>query len=464
MESRREERLGNHVQSEDQPNTALSVSELNREAKYLLERHFDWVTVEGEIGNFTAASSGHWYFSLKDADAQVRCAMFRRANGRVKIRPEQGDSVRIRAKVSLYEGRGEFQLICEHLEPAGEGALQLAFEKLKRRLSEEGLFAADSKQAVPHDASHVGVVTSATGAALRDILAVLDRRSPHTKVYVFPVAVQGEGAAKQVAAAVTQANQLTKSGVTPLDVLIVGRGGGSLEDLWVFNEEVVARALFSSEVPTVSAVGHEVDFSIADLTADSRAPTPSAAAELVSTDQNERLQLLDALTSTMTRSVTRRFTALSQQLTLLNRRIRHPGHALGQHRQTLKRLSDTLHRGMTRHIANHLGQRVQVASRLSAQHPRQQLLRSKQRRQQLSHQLNQQINQKLKAARSELAYKAKLLTSLGPEQTLGRGYAIVTDLQGNVLKDSLEASKGDLLNVRLGSGSLSAEVTAHTRD
>ena len=273
-ESRREEGLRNHVQSENQPNTALSVSELNREAKYLLESHFDWVSVEGEIGNFTAASSGHWYFSLKDADAQVRCAMFRRANNRVKIRPEQGDSVRIRAKVSLYEGRGEFQLICEYLEPAGAGALQLAFEKLKRRLSEEGLFAADSKQAVPHDASHVGVVTSATGAALRDILTVLERRSPHTKVYVFPVAVQGEGAAKQVAAAVTQANQLTKSGVTPLDVLIVGRGGGSLEDLWVFNEEVVARALFSSEVPTVSAVGHEVDFSIADLTADSRAPTP----------------------------------------------------------------------------------------------------------------------------------------------------------------------------------------------
>ncbi len=463
-ESCRKERLRNHVQSENQPNTALSVSELNREAKYLLESHFDWVSVEGEIGNFTAASSGHWYFSLKDADAQVRCAMFRRANNRVKIRPEQGDSVRIRAKVSLYEGRGEFQLICEYLEPAGAGALQLAFEKLKRRLSEEGLFAADSKQAVPNDASHVGVVTSATGAAIKDILTVLERRSPHTKVYVFPVAVQGEGAAEQVAAAVTQANQLTKTGEIPLDVLIVGRGGGSLEDLWAFNEEVVARALFSSEVPTVSAVGHEVDFSIADLTADSRAPTPSAAAELVSADQNERLQLLDALTPTMKRSVTRRLTALSQQLSSLNRRIRHPGHALGQQRQMLKRLSETLHRGMTRHIANQLSQRMQMASRLSAQHPRQQLLRSGQQRQQLVHQLNQQINQKLKAAHSELAYKAKLLTSLGPEQTLGRGYAIVTDLQGNVLRDSLEASKGDSLNVRLGSGSLTTEVTAHLAD
>ena len=463
-ECRREERVLSHVRSENQPNAALSVSELNREAKYLLESHFDSVTVEGEIGNFTAASSGHWYFSLKDADAQVRCAMFRRANGRVKIRPQQGDSVRIQAKVSLYEGRGEFQLICEHLEPAGAGALQLAFEKLKGRLSKEGLFAADSKQTVSHDASHVGVVTSATGAALQDILTVLERRSPHIKVYVFPVAVQGEGAAEQVAAAVTQANQLTQTGEIPLDVLIVGRGGGSLEDLWAFNEEVVARALFASEVPTVSAVGHEVDFSIADLTADARAPTPSAAAELVSTDQSERFQQLDALTSVMTRSVTRRLTALSQQLTSLNRRVRHPGHALGHQRQTLQRLSDTLHRGITRYISSQRNQSMQMASRLSAQHPRQQLLRIKNQRQLLSHRLSHQINQQLKAARAELAYKTKLLASLGPEQTLGRGYAIVTDMHGNVLKDALQASKGDSLSVRLGSGSLLTEVTAPPGD
>ena len=456
--------MPNHVQSETYQQTALSVSELNREAKYLLEGHFDRVTVEGEIGNFTAASSGHWYFSLKDADAQVRCAMFRRANGSVKVRPRQGDSVRIRAKVSLYEGRGEFQLICEHLEPAGAGALQVAFEKLKRRLSEEGLFTADSKQAVPHDASHVGVVTSATGAALQDILTVLERRSPHTKVYVFPVAVQGDGAAEQIASAIVQANQLTKTSVMPLDVLIVGRGGGSLEDLWAFNEEVVARALFASEVPTVSAVGHEVDFSIADLAADALAATPSAAAEFVSTDQNERFQQLDMLTTGMTRSITRRLTAVSQQLASLNRRIRHPGHALGQQRQSLKRLAGALQREMTRHIASQRSQRAQLASRLSAQHPRRQLLRGKQQRQQLHHQLNQQINQKLQTARAELAYKTKLLASLGPEQTLERGYAIVTDAQGKVLKDVLKASKGDALNVRLRSGRLTAEVTDHLED
>ena len=221
MSSRREPLLTMSFESHSP--ASLSVSDLNREAKRLLESHFDWVWVEGEIGNFTAASSGHWYFSLKDADAQVRCAMFRRANSRVKIRPNQGDSVRIRAKVSLYEGRGEFQLICEHLEPAGAGALQLAFERLKKQLSDEGLFAADAKKPIPDDAAGVGVVTSATGAALQDILTVLERRSPHTRVYVFPVPVQGDGAAEQIAAAIHQADRMAASGKLPLDVLIVGQ-------------------------------------------------------------------------------------------------------------------------------------------------------------------------------------------------------------------------------------------------
>ncbi len=460
-EKPREERVQSHVQSENHSKTALSVTELNREAKYLLEGHFDRVIVEGEIGNFTAASSGHWYFSLKDANAQVRCAMFRRANSRVNVRPQQGDSVRIRARVSIYEGRGEFQLVCEHLELAGAGALQIAFERLKKRLSEEGLFTVESKQAVPHDATHVGVVTSATGAALQDILTVLERRSPHTKVYVFPVAVQGEVAAEQIAAAIAQADRLTTNGVIPLDVLIVGRGGGSLEDLWAFNEEIVARALSASRVATVSAVGHEVDFSIADLTADARAATPSAAAELVSTDQDERFQQLDMLTSGMIRSVTRRLTAVSQQLLSLNRRIRHPRHALEQKSQTLKRHSDTLRREIIRHLMNQRRRGAQLTSRLGAQHPQRQLLLSRRYCHQLSHQLYQQVNQKLNGARTELTYKVKLLASLGPEQTLERGYAVVTDSQGNVLTDSRVAKMGDALNIRLRSGKLSTEVTGH---
>ena len=452
------------MQTDQSRQPTLSVSELNRDAKNLLEAHFDWVWVEGEIGNFTAASSGHWYFSLKDVDAQVRCAMFRRANGRVKIRPAQGDSVRIRAKVSLYEGRGEFQLICEHMEPAGAGALQLAFERLKSRLSEEGLFAASAKQPVPSDAAHVGIVTSATGAALQDILTVLKRRSPHTQVYIFPVQVQGDGAAEQIAEAIAQADRLVTGGSLPLDVLIVGRGGGSLEDLWSFNEEVVARALFAAQVPTVSAVGHEVDFSIADLVADTRAATPSAAAELVSTDQNELLQHLDILRGNIARSLQRKLTDLSQQFASLRKRVRHPGHALNQQRTALTKLSASLHRAALRQVNHQQKQTAQLNTRLAAQHPGQQLERHKTQRQQLGHQLLQRIQQRLKEAKADVSHKHKLLTSLGPEQTLHRGYAIVTNATGNVLREAGHASEGDALTLRLGSGALSAQVTGHPKD
>ena len=443
---------------------SLSVSDLNREAKRLLESHFDWVWVEGEIGNFTAASSGHWYFSLKDADAQVRCAMFRRANARVKIRPNQGDSVRIRAKVSLYEGRGEFQLICEHLEPAGAGALQLAFERLKKQLSDEGLFAADAKRPIPDDAAAVGVITSATGAALQDILTVLERRSPHTRIYVFPVPVQGDGAAEQIAAAIHQADRMANSGKLPLDVLIVGRGGGSLEDLWAFNEEVVARALYAATVPTVSAVGHEIDFSIADLVADARAATPSAAAELISTDQNELLLQLDTLREALDRSLWRHLRGLNEKILSLKKRVRHPGHALSQQRKTLISLSSALQRAAERQINLRKTQTLQLTTRLSTQHPKQRLAGHQMQAQQLSRQLQQRMLQRLRDIRSEVTHQVKLLASLGPEQTLNRGYAIVTGKSGAVIRRATQAKAGDALRVKLGSGALATTVTGHPED
>ena len=443
---------------------SLSVSDLNREAKRLLESHFDWVWVEGEIGNFTAASSGHWYFSLKDADAQVRCAMFRRANARVKIRPNQGDSVRIRAKVSLYEGRGEFQLICEHLEPAGAGALQLAFERLKKQLSDEGLFAADAKRPIPDDAAAVGVITSATGAALQDILTVLERRSPHTRIYVFPVPVQGDGAAEQIAAAIHQADRMANSGKLPLDVLIVGRGGGSLEDLWAFNEEVVARALYAATVPTVSAVGHEIDFSIADLVADARAATPSAAAELISTDQNELLLQLDTLREALDRSLWRHLRGLNEKILSLKKRVRHPGHALSQQRKTLISLSSALQRAAERQINLRKTQTLQLTTRLNTQHPKQRLAGHQMQAQQLSRQLQQRMLQRLRDIRSEVTHQVKLLASLGPEQTLNRGYAIVTGKSGAVIRRATQAKAGDALRVKLGSGALATTVTGHPED
>src|SRR5690554_997535 len=260
----------------------LSVSQLNRRAKQLLETHLPLLWVEGELSNVSQPSSGHWYFTLKDAQAQVRCAMFRNRNQLVRFIPQQGQQVLIRARVSLYEGRGDYQLIAEHLEESGAGALQRAFDELKLKLAAEGLFEQSCKQPLPSLPRHIAVITSPTGAAVRDILSVLKRRFPAIPVTVIPVAVQGKEAAPQIVKAIEQAN---RSGL--FDVLVVGRGGGSLEDLWPFNEEIVARAIFASALPVVSAVGHEVDFTIADFVADLRAATPTAAAELLAPVEHE---------------------------------------------------------------------------------------------------------------------------------------------------------------------------------
>lgn len=268
----------------------LSVSQLNRASKDLLETYLPLLWVEGEVSNLAQPSSGHWYFTLKDARAQVRCAMFKNRNQLVRFCPEGGQKILVRARVSLYEGRGEYQLLIEHMEPTGFGDLQRQFELLKHKLQNEGLFAQEHKRALPAWPKRLGIVTSPTGAALQDILQVLQRRFPALPVLLLPVAVQGTGAAGQIAAAIRRANAEKLC-----DVLIVGRGGGSLEDLWAFNEEIVARAIYASDIPVVSAVGHEVDFTIADFTADMRAPTPSAAAELISPNQLEVAQKLDQL-------------------------------------------------------------------------------------------------------------------------------------------------------------------------
>jgi exodeoxyribonuclease VII large subunit len=364
----------------------------------------------------------------------------------------------------LYEGRGEFQLVCEHIEAAGVGALQVAFEQLKARLSEEGLFASEHKQSIPHDAEYVGIVTSATGAALQDVLTILERRSPHTQVYVFPVPVQGDGAAQRIADAIHQADQLATDSKIRIDVLIVGRGGGSPEDLWAFNEEVVARALFAINVPTVSAVGHEIDFSIADLVADTRAATPSAAAELVSIDQHEWLQQVDQLSSRLDRAVDRSIADISDQFSALQKRIRHPGYALTQHQKTLLQLSGALQRTTQRHITARRAKAEQLTTRLAAQHPQQQLMRHRSENARVQHRLLLQIKQKLHSVKSQALYQHKLLQSLGPEQTLNRGYAIATDAQGNVIRDADTKHKGDEVSIRLKAGTLTAEVTGHAQD
>jgi exodeoxyribonuclease VII large subunit len=442
----------------DNPPPTLTVSQLNRQAKTLLESHFDFIWVEGEVSNFVVPSSGHWYFSLKDGKAQVRCAMFNNRNQRLKFTPVNGDAVRLRCRVSLYEGRGEFQLIVEHLEPAGAGALQAAFEKLKARLLAEGLFDPARKQALPTSVSQLGVITSPTGAAIHDILTVLRRRCPSIAVFVLPVAVQGEGAAGQIAGAIERANRWHAEGRIHLDALIVGRGGGSLEDLWAFNEEVVARAIAASALPIVSAVGHEVDFSIADLVADYRAPTPSAAAELLSPDQREWQQRLQGAERDLLRLVRRKLADATLQLTHLRQRLKHPGAQLREQAQRLDDLEQRLILAQKNLLLRQRGSLALLESRLMSRSPLSRVRQLQRDSLQWRIRLDAAMQQQLQSKTQRLAHLAQLLDSLSPLGTLQRGFAILTDSQGNVVRDASKVAIGDEIEARLAQGRLELMV------
>jgi len=440
--------------SSDSVPVSLTVSELNRQARMLLESHFDFVWVEGEVSNFAAPSSGHWYFSLKDGNAQVRCAMFRNRNSRLRFTPANGDHIRLRCRVSLYEGRGEFQLIVEHLEPAGAGALQAAFEKLKARLLAEGLFDEDRKKPLPESISHLGVITSPTGAAIHDILTVLKRRCPGIAVSLLPVPVQGAEAAPQIAAAIERANRWQREGKVDFDALIVGRGGGSLEDLWAFNEEIVARAIAASDLPIVAAVGHEVDFSIADMVADHRAPTPSAAAEMLSPDQREWQQRLQVLEANLVRLMRRKLNDANVQLAHLRKRLKHPGAQLREQAQRLDDLEQRLILAQRNLLRRRHGELALLESRLHAHSPLPALRQLQRDTGQLRQRLTAAMHYKLEQANQRLAHLAGMLDSLSPLGTLQRGYAIITDRQGQVVRDADAVAIGDEVRARLAKGQL----------
>lgn len=342
----------------DQPQTRVvyTISELNQMVRSLLEDAFPPLWVEGEISNFSCPSSGHWYFSLKDAGAQVRCAMFKGQNRNLGFQPENGAHVLIRARISIYEARGDYQLIADHMEEAGDGALRRTYEQLKNKLAKEGLFAEQNKKPLPKLPKTIGVITSPTGAAIQDILSVLKRRFPSIPIIIYPTAVQGDKAAPQIVQMLEVANQRNEC-----DVLILGRGGGSLEDLWSFNEEIVARAIFASNIPIVSAVGHEIDFTIADFVADVRAPTPSAAAELVSPDYNEWLLRLEKSTNSLVKYTHHILDKYQHSLLSLSKRLRHPGQRIQDQFQRL----DDLEQRLQRAIQNQIQQRTQKLITLS---------------------------------------------------------------------------------------------------
>lgn len=433
-----------------------SVSQLNREAKRLLALHFLTVRVEGELSNFSAPSSGHWYFTLKDAQAQIRCAMFRGQQQRLAFRPNNGDMVVVNAQVSLYEPRGDYQLVVERMEQAGDGELRQAFERLKIKLLNEGLFEESRKRALPLIPGQIGVITSPTGAAVRDILSVLKRRFPSVPVVLYPVAVQGENARFELSSALQLANQRGE-----VDVLILARGGGSLEDLWAFNEEIVARAIASSKIPVISGVGHEVDVTIADFVADLRAATPTAAAEHAVPNAQDWLNTFQRLEEQLLLHSRRHVARHRQRLEWLEKslHLQHPGQKLQRNAQRLDELEQRLTQAM-QHKLQYARQQCLVKHHILLQHQPSQRIAAHQK-QVLFHRqrLVLAMQQTLKNLQQRQVSLIQTLQAVSPLATLERGYAIVQRQEGgSVVKNADELQFGDCLDIRLANGHVLADV------
>ena len=432
-----------------------SVSQLNQSVRLMLENQLGAVWLTGEISNFSQPVSGHWYLSLKDENAQVRCAMFRMKNLRVSFRPTNGMQVLVRANVSLYEPRGDYQLIIESMHLAGEGLLMQQFEALKLKLAAEGLFAQHLKKNLPHFSKAVGIITSKTGAALQDILHILQRRDPSLKIIIYPTAVQGKDAATDIAQMIELANQRQE-----VDVLIVGRGGGSLEDLWYFNEEIVARAIFHSHLPVISAVGHETDVTIADFVADVRAPTPSAAAELVSRNQTELLQQLQYRRQRLEIALDRLFAEKQQKLKHLSLRLhnQHPQAQLRIQQQLITQLSHRLQQSL-RHRWQKKAENLTALSIRLYKNPLP--LRIQQYEQQLAQlkvRLNSHMNLTLSLQQKQLAHLCGKLDSLSPLKVLARGYSITQNQQNFTIRSMKDVNVGEQIKTRLPDGDIISQV------
>ncbi|NOS98296.1 MAG: exodeoxyribonuclease VII large subunit [Methylotenera sp.] len=386
----------------------MTVTELNRLAREVLELSFPLFWVSGEVSNFTRAASGHWYFSLKDAGAQVKCVMFKGRNSYVDFTPREGDKIEARCTVTLYEARGDFQLTVEFVQKAGLGALFEAFEKLKAKLDHEGLFDAAYKQAIPKHPQKIGIVTSPDAAALRDVLTTLKRRNPNVSVIIYPTPVQGKGAAQLIANAIHTANNRAE-----VDTLIICRGGGSMEDLWQFNEEIVARAIDECSIPTISGVGHETDFTICDFVADCRAATPTAAAELATQPRENLLSALQQLQQRLGRNALQLINQRTQALDYLARRLVSP----------------------TQQIAQQKSQLAQITARLNAS-----------------------INQQLQTKQHNVLRLSQNLQHLNPQAVLKRGYAMVQNQLGNIVSSSEQLNIGDEVKLTFGVGTAGATI------
>jgi exodeoxyribonuclease VII large subunit len=436
--------------------TIYTVSRLNREVRLLLERGLAVIWLEAELSNFTQPASGHWYFTLKDKEAQIRGAMFRQRNMNLGFTPKSGQLVLVRGRVSLYEPRGDYQMLVEHLEEAGVGALKREFERLKARLAAEGLFAPELKRALPAFPRRIGVITSPSGAAVRDVLHVLRRRYPPAAVLIYPTPVQGAAAVPALIKALELA-----SARADCDVLILARGGGSLEDLWAFNDEGVARAIRACRIPVVSGVGHEIDFTIADFVADVRAPTPSGAAELVVPDRQELLSTLRRIGARLMQSGRRELRTASQLLATLRHRLQrtHPGVRLQHSAQRLDELEQRLRKALHARVQQQNIRLGQALTALIRATPARRVAALTARSDELRLRLRHALQRRVEASHHRLTLAQQKLDAVSPLATLARGFAVITRADGTVLTDAASVGVGDEIRALLHRGALRARIT-----
>ena len=430
----------------------FSVSDLNKAAKSLLEGHFPMVFVEGEISNFSVPASGHWYLTLKDEGGQLRTAMFRNRNQRVRFKPRNGLKVLIRGKISLYEARGEYQFIAEHMEEAGEGELRRAFEALKHRLQTDGLVDASRKRALPALPNHLAIITSPTGAAIRDVLSVLKRRFPALNCTIIPSQVQGEEATQQIVAALELANAFSEPG---FDAILLTRGGGALEDLWTFNTEPVALAIANSRLPVVSAIGHESDFTIADFVADLRAATPSAAAEILAPDQTDWMQQFDGLAQRLTRAQGSQLRAAQASVQSLTRRLRNPSQTLTQMADRLARLQPRLLTAVKRALDHPEIDRLEKQLNTGIE---QQLDQAQTRLSSASARQTELIRRQLNDERSNLQRLAGQLNALSPLAVMTRGFSLVRDEAQAVIARAAQLKADQAVTIEFADGTAEAII------
>ena len=444
----------------DNTQEIISVSEINRRAKSILEENFPFVWIQGEVSNFFSAASGHWYFSLKDESSEIRCAMFANRSHRITFEPKDGDHLVLNGTLSIFEGRGQYQIIVEHIELAGEGALLKAFEELKKKLLTEGLFDDSLKKKLPSYPRSIAVVTSPDGAVIQDIINVLSRRSPFFNLTVVPTLVQGEKAAPLICEALNKASNLEN-----IDLIILARGGGSIEDLWAFNNEEVARAIVNCPVPLVSAVGHETDFTISDFVADIRAPTPSIAAEIISQPYSELKETLEGYQSYLLKSVESQFDSQRTRITNLIKRIRHPGDKLREIGQKVDYLETALIQEMHQKVSFKKNQLNLSQLSLQQNSPQNKVKEAKVYLQNASKDLLKAFNLKIERKRKLLGELVATIEAVSPLSVLARGYSIIsTEPEGKILSSSNQVKIGQTISAVLNKGSIKAEVKSKDKD